>query len=405
VNVVWRRGLTGAALSCLLLAPSLASADTFAPAKPGRIIFSRDTLAGPGSVYDVHAINPDGSGLVNLTPGLATNQLGVSIDPAGARIAFRNGDGTAAAPFDIWTQQLDGSPAVPLTSDTPSDVAPTFSPDGRQIAFMRDFDLGPGNDFDLMVIGADGSGLRNLTNTPGVSEFAPSFAPDGSHVIFHAEGAGGFNELNQVGIDGTGRAPLGATASLPGDEESPVLSPDGRRLAFVNISLPDVDVFVAAGDGSNPVNLTASWSPDASNPAWSPDGSRLVWDDDGGDLFTIPAAGGSATALTTGAQGNTAPEWEHVFSCAGRRATIVGDEGPDRIKGTKRADVIVANAGKDVISARGGNDRICGGKGKDKLRGNGGRDRIFGQAGKDGLVGGKGPDTLRGGKGKDSERQ
>ncbi len=158
----------------------LASRTRTLPAEPGRIIFSRDTIPGPGAAYDVHAINPDGSGLVNLTPGLPTNQFSVSIDPAGARIAFRNGDGTAAAPFDIWTQGLDGSAPVPLTSDAPSDFAPAFSPDGTQVAFIRDLDPDAGNDFDVMLINVDGSGLRNLTNTPGLDEFAASFSPDGS---------------------------------------------------------------------------------------------------------------------------------------------------------------------------------------------------------------------------------
>jgi Tol biopolymer transport system component len=385
--------------------PAASPSSTHAVAAEGRIFFSRDTTPGPGTTYDIHAINPDGSGLTNVTPGLPTNQFSVSVDPTGTRIAFRTGDGTAAAPFDIWTKRLDGSPAVPLTSDAPSDGTPTYSPDGTQVAFIRDLDLTAGFDSDVMLINADGSGLRNLTNSPGIDEFTHGFAPDGSRLVFEAESVSGFNDLSSIKLDASGRTPL-ASSALPGSEESPALSPDGKRLAFTNIDIPDVDLFVAAADGSNPVNLTAGSPDDASDPSWSPAGSRLVYDDDGGDLFLIGATGGAITPLTNDPQlSDTAANWEHVFRCAGRRATIVGDDGPDTIKGTKKADVIVSNAGQDVIRGRGGKDRICGGRGRDTLRGGAGKDRLFGQAGKDALFGGKGADTLKGGKGRDTERQ
>ena len=65
--------------------------------------------------------------------------------------------------------------------------------------------------------------------------------------------------------------------------------------------------------------------------------------------------------------------WQSLQRCGGRAVTIVGDDGPDKLKGTKRADVIAAFAGKDTILGRGGNDRICAGKGKDKIVGGGGR--------------------------------
>jgi Tol biopolymer transport system component len=44
----------------------------------------------------------------------------------------------------------------------------------KQIVFVSDRD-GPGT--DLYVMNADGSDQRNLTHTPGVSEFAESWAP------------------------------------------------------------------------------------------------------------------------------------------------------------------------------------------------------------------------------------
>ena len=74
---------------------------------------------------------------------------------------------------------------------------------------------------------------------------------------------------------------------------------------------------------------------------------------------------------------------EYVYRCGGRKATIVGDDGPDN-EGHEPRRRDRSNGGKDTVLGRGGSDRICGGRGKDKL------------------VGGAGPkDLCAGGKGKD----
>ena len=87
--------------------------------------------------------------------------------------------------------------------------------------------------------------------------------------------------------------------------------------------------------------------------------------------------------------------------CAGKRATIVGTPGRDRLRGTSRTDVIVALGGNDRVVARGGRDLVCGGTGRDRLSGGAGRDRLLGGPGRDVLLGGAGRDRLIGGAGKD----
>lgn len=80
--------------------------------------------------------------------------------------------------------------------------------------------------------------------------------------------------------------------------------------------------------------------------------------------------------------------------CFGKAATIVGTSGPDRIRGTRRADVIVTLGGNDRVRGRGGKDRICGGKGRDRLAGGAGDDRINGGPGRDVCSQGKGRGRL-----------
>jgi uncharacterized delta-60 repeat protein len=87
--------------------------------------------------------------------------------------------------------------------------------------------------------------------------------------------------------------------------------------------------------------------------------------------------------------------------CAGKRATIVGTAGRNRLRGTPRADVIAGLGGNDVIAGLGGNDVVCGGAGNDQVDGGAGADRLIGGAGTDRLAGGAGADRMEGGAGAD----
>jgi Ca2+-binding RTX toxin-like protein len=84
-------------------------------------------------------------------------------------------------------------------------------------------------------------------------------------------------------------------------------------------------------------------------------------------------------------------------TCDGRRATIVGTNGPDIIHGTPGRDVIAGLGGDDTIYGLGQDDIICAGDGNDLVYGGAGNDTIFGGTGNDLLDGGHGDDTIDGG--------
>ncbi len=91
-------------------------------------------------------------------------------------------------------------------------------------------------------------------------------------------------------------------------------------------------------------------------------------------------------------------------SCAGKPATIVGDDGANVIEGTAGPDVIVALGGADDVDAKGGKDTICLGSGSDTADGGSSGDTIKGGSGADTIVGGSGHDTIDGNGGSDDIR-
>lgn len=111
--------------------------------------------------------------------------------------------------------------------------------------------------------------------------------------------------------------------------------------------------------------------------------------------------------LTTGMLVAAAPA-QAALTCFGKRPTIFGTHGDDKIRGTRGRDVIHARGGVDTVLGRGGNDRICLGHGGsepaellESARGGRGRDRIAGGEGADVLIGNRGKDRLFGGPGYD----
>jgi Ca2+-binding RTX toxin-like protein len=97
-----------------------------------------------------------------------------------------------------------------------------------------------------------------------------------------------------------------------------------------------------------------------------------------------------------------------VPSCFGKRATIVGTEGADSLRGSDLvSDVIYGGGGNDYISGGdfyGSNDHpdlICGGPGTDRMTGSAAGDRLRGGDGDDWIYGDLGEDLLLGDDGDD----
>lgn len=133
-----------------------------------------------------------------------------SFSPDGSKLLATVEDELRSEPQPVITD-LDGKILERVYDDGTS---PVYSPDGTRIALIReteDFVSGSGEDTDLFVINADGSGLRRLTRTPGRVELSPSWDPSGQRLAYvrlpllRSEDApfGYGNTLMEINADGT----------------------------------------------------------------------------------------------------------------------------------------------------------------------------------------------------------
>src|SRR5215831_8141564 len=141
----------------------------------------------------------------------------------GGQLAFSSAvAGTGS--MEIFVSNLDGSNIRQLTH-TPRgiNIAPRWNPaTGREIAFISDRGGSP----QIYVMDASGANQRPLIARGGHAD-SPSWSPDGRYVAFTWGGAGGF----QVFVADVGSGSLLQLTSR-GVNESPTWSPDSRHLAF-----------------------------------------------------------------------------------------------------------------------------------------------------------------------------
>jgi WD40 repeat protein len=133
----------------------------------GRIVFSSDR-DGDSELY---VINAEGSGLRNLTREWGRTPAGpwVAWWPSGEKVVF---GGSSA----LYVMNADGSGRRKLVDAVQFDLAPTWSPDERRVAFEEHLGNWERGSREIFVVDSDGSGLQRLTQRPG-NDDSPVWSP------------------------------------------------------------------------------------------------------------------------------------------------------------------------------------------------------------------------------------
>lgn len=228
-------------------------------------------------------MGPAGSDIQQFTQGPE-----VDVHPAwgpDGRLAFARTLPAFSANMDIYVMDVGAGTATNLTqSPLRDDWGPAWSPDGSKIVFNSMFGASLDADslaqHDIFVMDSDGSNVIRLTDAPGWEEF-PSWSPDGRWIAYGDVNA---RRIALVSPDGQHNRVV-ATADQFGTEllVGPVWSPDGQWLAF-NTSegatfYGGTDIWVIRPDGTGARNLTAGRAEDGEDtfPAWSPDGRFIAF--------------------------------------------------------------------------------------------------------------------------------
>jgi Tol biopolymer transport system component len=324
-----------------------------------QIAFVRFTRPAGGRI---HVVSPLGG--VDRRVSDAPTGLGLSWTPDGRWLA--TGATAAVVVFDSATgdrgirlvRVSDGEVRV-ATSPTPPTyhVFPVVSPDGRHVAYQSC--LSALTCFlELLELGTDArptDSVRRLTRRPFYPPGGGSlaWARDGKSLLFIA---GALGRLYRVRTAGNGEPELVELAGhnvrsvavaanrerlvferglsrhsiarfVPGRPAETVLastfgdavpdySPDGQRIAFESKRNGESnEIWLAAADGSNPIQLTHGPGQWQGSPRWSPDGRTIAFDsqnEDGSwDVWTIDSGGGPPRRFTNDPANDNVPSWSH----------------------------------------------------------------------------------------------
>jgi Tol biopolymer transport system component len=133
---------------------------------------SRQTVEKIG--FDAAAGKTTGQLMPVLDATIAPTNVDVS--PDGQSLVFYS----AGRQEDLFVSRNDGTNRRRLTNDPARDRGPSWSPSGRKIAFFSDRN----GSYEIWTINADGTGLTQVTNSPGANRSTPFWSPDGTRLLY-----------------------------------------------------------------------------------------------------------------------------------------------------------------------------------------------------------------------------
>jgi Tol biopolymer transport system component len=256
----------------------------------GEAVQLSDSVGGrgqPGGELDAFfCARPD---TLAFMPGTAMPSVLAWLDRTGTRVGVVGGPGDYSSPAispdgktvavgrrdpttqtrDIWLVDLERGTESRFTFDPADDMNPTWSPDGRRIAFSS----ARKGQRDIYVKAANGIGEEQVLSGTAGDKNVECWSPDGRLLLFNTTVVQGQQQIWALPLDGE-RTPS-AVLSGPGGMAASSLSSDGKFITYWSNESGRAEVFLQnfpPGRDRWQVSTTAGTS-----PQWRPDGKELFY--------------------------------------------------------------------------------------------------------------------------------
>jgi Tol biopolymer transport system component len=226
------------------------------------------------------------------------------LSPDGRQVAF-TWSGEQPSVNNIYLMQEGADTPLRLTDVEADEWAPAWSPDGQQVAFVRDLDDGCG----VFVVSSIGGNERQLARFPHRHVQALAWSPDPTQrrlVLALQQPGRQSHGLYQLPIQADTLIQLTRPPALSMGDTDPAFSPSGNRIAFVRTLIDGIqDIYVVSAKGGTATRVTSD-STRIAGFDWAPSGDEIVFASDRGGnsgLWRVAVSGGDPEWITTASEG------------------------------------------------------------------------------------------------------